>query len=99
LLAALEIAGGQVVTHVKQRRTSVNFLRFLKDVVGAFPDRDSIWFSTTSTSTKIRPRAALAETASSTHIEPGSMGRSVMEMHLFWASRVCHKVFIPRSAN
>jgi transposase len=29
-----------VVTHVKQRRTSVNFLRFLKDVVGAFPDRD-----------------------------------------------------------
>src|SRR5271167_4749261 len=36
LLAALEIASGQVVAHVKQRRTSVNFLRFLKDVVEAF---------------------------------------------------------------
>src|SRR5215467_582661 len=37
LLAALEIASGQVVAHVKQRRTSVNFLRFLKDVIPAFP--------------------------------------------------------------
>jgi len=37
LLAALEIASGQVVAHVKQRRTSVNFLRFLKDVIAAFP--------------------------------------------------------------
>ncbi|HET6177784.1 MAG TPA: IS630 family transposase [Candidatus Sulfotelmatobacter sp.] len=40
LLAALEIASGQVVAHVKQRRTSVNFLRFLKDVVAAFPEQD-----------------------------------------------------------
>src|SRR6202142_3236846 len=40
LLAALEIASGQVVAQVKQRRTSVNFLRFLKDVVEAFPERD-----------------------------------------------------------
>jgi len=40
LLAALEIASGQVVAHVKQRRTSVNFLRFLNDVVEAFPDRE-----------------------------------------------------------
>jgi transposase len=40
LLAALEIASGQVVAHVKQRRTSVNFLRFLKDVVAAFPQRE-----------------------------------------------------------
>lgn len=40
LLAALEIASGQVVAHVKQRRTSVNFLRFLKDVVEAFPERE-----------------------------------------------------------
>jgi transposase len=40
LLAALEIASGQVVAHVKQRRTSVNFLRFLQDVVEAFPDRE-----------------------------------------------------------
>ena len=40
LLAALEIASGQVVAHVKQRRTSVNFLRFLKDVIEAFPGRE-----------------------------------------------------------
>ena len=40
LLAALEIASGKVVAHVKQRRTSVNFLRFLKDVVAAFSARD-----------------------------------------------------------
>jgi len=40
LLAALEIASGQVVAQVKQRRTSVNFLRFLKDVVEAFPEKD-----------------------------------------------------------
>jgi transposase len=40
LLAALEIASGQVVAHVKQRRTTVNFLRFLKDVIAAFPQRE-----------------------------------------------------------
>jgi len=40
LLAALEIASGQVVAQVKQPRTSVNFLRFLKDVVEAFPEQD-----------------------------------------------------------
>lgn len=40
LLAALEIASGQVVAHVKQRRTSVNFLRFLNEVVEAFPERE-----------------------------------------------------------
>jgi len=40
LLAALEIASGKVVAHVKQRRTSVNFLRFLNDVVRAFPERE-----------------------------------------------------------
>jgi len=40
LLAALEIATGQVLAHVKQRRTSVNFLRFLGDVVAAFPARE-----------------------------------------------------------
>ena len=40
LLAALEIASGQVVAHVKQRRTSINFLRFLNDVVAAFPEHD-----------------------------------------------------------
>jgi len=28
------------VAHVKQRRTSVNFLRFMNDVVGAFPKRE-----------------------------------------------------------
>lgn len=40
LLAALEIASGQVVAQVKQRRTSVNFLRFLNQVVQAFPGRE-----------------------------------------------------------
>src|SRR5271157_5437521 len=40
LLAALEIASGQVVAHVQQRRPSVTFLRFLKDVVEAFPRRE-----------------------------------------------------------
>ena len=40
LLAALEIASGEVVAHVKQRRTSVNFLRFMDDVVAAFPQRE-----------------------------------------------------------
>jgi transposase len=40
LLAALEISSGQVVAHVKQRRTSVNFLRFLKDVIAAYPDHE-----------------------------------------------------------
>jgi transposase len=40
LLAALEIATGKVLAHVKQRRTSVNFLRFMNDVVAAFPNRE-----------------------------------------------------------
>src|ERR1700730_2819879 len=40
LLAGLGIASGEVVAHVKQRRTSVNFLRFMSDVVGAFPKRE-----------------------------------------------------------
>src|SRR5574341_2018369 len=39
LLAALEGGTGQVLAHVKQRRTSVNFLRFMDDVVAAFPQR------------------------------------------------------------
>lgn len=38
LLAALEVATGQVLAQVK-RRTSVNFLRFMKEVVSAFPQR------------------------------------------------------------
>jgi hypothetical protein len=40
LLAALEIASGQVAAHVEQPRTSVNFLRFRKDVMAAFPERE-----------------------------------------------------------
>lgn len=40
LLAALEIATGKVLAHVRQRRTSVNFLRFMNDVVAAFPNRE-----------------------------------------------------------
>lgn len=39
LLAALEVATGEVIAQVK-RRTSVNFLRFMKEVVAAFPQRD-----------------------------------------------------------
>ena len=40
LLAALEIATGKVWAHVKQRRTSVNFLRFMDEVAAVYPDRD-----------------------------------------------------------
>ena len=39
MLAALEIATGKVVAHVRNRRTSVNFLRFLNEVVRAYPNR------------------------------------------------------------
>jgi transposase len=39
LLAALDVATGRVVGHVKDRRTSVNFLGFMDDVVAAFPQR------------------------------------------------------------
>ena len=40
LLAALEIASRQVVTQGTRRRTSVNFRRFLEDVMAAFPERE-----------------------------------------------------------
>lgn len=40
LLAALDVATGRVIGHVKDRRTSRNFLRFMDDVVAAFPHRD-----------------------------------------------------------
>ena len=40
LLAALEVATGRVIGHVKDRRTSVNFLRFMDEVAAAFPQRD-----------------------------------------------------------
>ena len=39
LLAALDVATGRVMGHVKDRRTSVNFLRFMDAVVAAFPRR------------------------------------------------------------
>lgn len=39
LIAALEVATGRVIGHVKDRRTSVNFLRFMNDIVAAFPER------------------------------------------------------------
>jgi len=39
MIAALEIATGKVVAHVRNRRTSVNFLRFMNEVVRAYPDR------------------------------------------------------------
>jgi len=37
LLAALEIATGKVVAHVRDRRTTVDFLSFMDDVVNAYP--------------------------------------------------------------
>jgi transposase len=40
LLAALKIATGEVLSHVRQRRTSVNFLHFLDEVVATCPDVD-----------------------------------------------------------
>ncbi|HEX4592993.1 MAG TPA: IS630 family transposase, partial [Bryobacteraceae bacterium] len=39
MIAALEIATGKVVAHVRNRRTSVNFLRFMNEVVRAYPGR------------------------------------------------------------
>ncbi len=40
LIAALEIATGKVVAHIRNRRTSVNFLHFMNDVVRAYPNRE-----------------------------------------------------------
>jgi transposase len=40
LIAALEIATGKVVAHIRNRRTSVNFLRFMNEVVRAYPNRE-----------------------------------------------------------
>lgn len=40
LLAALEIASGKVLGHVRNRRTSVNFLRFMNDVVRTYPNHE-----------------------------------------------------------
>jgi len=40
LIAALEIATGRVVAHIRNRRTSVNFLRFMNEVVRAYADRE-----------------------------------------------------------
>ena len=55
LLAALEIATGKVLAHVKQRRTSVNFLRFMDEVVAAYADTElqSCWII--STFIRMRP--------------------------------------------
>jgi transposase len=40
LLAALEIATGRVLAHVRDRRTSIDFLQFMDDVVKAYPNRE-----------------------------------------------------------
>jgi transposase len=40
LLAALEIATGKVVAHVRDRRTTVDFLSFMDDVVRSYPLRE-----------------------------------------------------------
>jgi transposase len=39
MIAALEIATGKVVAHIRNRRTSVNFLRFMNEVVRTYPNR------------------------------------------------------------
>jgi len=64
LLAALEIASGQVVAHVKQRRTSVNFLRFLKDVIAAFPEHELHMILDNLNIPQKRSRTPLVATAS-----------------------------------
>jgi transposase len=40
LIAALEIASGKVLAHIRNRRTSMNFLRFMNDVVRAYPNHE-----------------------------------------------------------
>jgi transposase len=40
LLAALEIATGKVVAHIRDRRTSVDFLNFMDDVVKSYPVKE-----------------------------------------------------------
>lgn len=40
LLAALEIATGKVIAHVRDRRTSEDFLTFMNDVVKSYPSRE-----------------------------------------------------------
>src|SRR6058998_1724070 len=40
LLAALEIATGKVVAHVRDRRTTVDFLSFMDDVARSYPVRE-----------------------------------------------------------
>jgi len=40
LLAALEIATGKVVAHVRDRRTTVDFLSFMDDVLKSYPSRE-----------------------------------------------------------
>src|SRR6266853_4179442 len=40
MIAALEIATGKVLAHVRNRRTSVNSLYFMNEVVRAFPNRE-----------------------------------------------------------
>lgn len=40
LLAALEIATGKVLAHVRDRRTTVDFLSFMDDVVKSYPVRE-----------------------------------------------------------
>src|ERR1700730_12379492 len=40
LLAALEIATGKVIAHVRDRRTTVDFLSFMDDVFKSYPSRE-----------------------------------------------------------
>src|SRR5450755_2670255 len=71
---------------VKQRRTSVNFLRVLKDVVKAFPEQQfAQWFSTISTSTRTRRHSAgrtcilVSASVAPRHMHRGSTWRNVLQ--------------------
>ena len=55
LLAALEIATGKVVAHVRDRRTTVDFLSFMDEVVKSYPSENSTSCWTTSISTRTKP--------------------------------------------
>jgi hypothetical protein len=103
LLAALEIAGGQVVAELKQRRTSVNFLRFLKESSQLSPTESYTWFSTISTSTKMKQRgvggSGIPGRTSMTRrpMLPGSIEWNVSSASS--ASKACRKAFLGRNAS
>ena len=101
LLAALEIASGQVVAHVKQRRTSVNFLRFLNQVVQAFPGRE---LHMVLDNLNIHKNAAAQRRLQRNprvhfHYTPTHASWVNMVSSASWASKACRKVCTNRNAN